>query len=145
MKCKEKGCKGKVNLKKGVTLCTNGGLGMYNAHPCNKCGRLHWQNGKAVFDEAGDKKAFLSKKGKIIGKKIKKIGDEKMKCVEKGCKGTIDLKNAVSNVPMVYEKLYRCKRKKCGRLHKKDGTGYIHKTGDKIYSTRMGYAFINIK
>lgn len=59
MKCKE--CNGKVYTNVTVRLQTGyGGCGgnSASAHPCKKCGRLHWANGETVFNRGG-KKAYL--------------------------------------------------------------------------------------
>ncbi len=55
MKCKE--CNGKVYTNVTVRLKT-GCRGCGTAFPCKKCGRLHWADGKAVFNRGG-KKAYL--------------------------------------------------------------------------------------
>ncbi len=60
--CKEEGCKGKIDSSVLINLrigCSVGcGVPGANAHPCKKCGRLHWGDGKLVFNRA-EQKAFL--------------------------------------------------------------------------------------
>ena len=55
MRCKECGSQVyknvTVRLKTGCRECET-------AHPCEKCGRLHWASGEAVFNR-GRAKAYL--------------------------------------------------------------------------------------
>ena len=75
MKCKEKGCGGKIEISsdKAVSLRTGcGGCGTAphtNAYPCNKCGSLHYNNGSSVFTRGGAN-VFL-KDGEVVGKTVK--------------------------------------------------------------------------
>jgi len=78
MKCKEKSCKGEIDFEKSVPLQT-GCISVSIGYPCKKCGRLHWKDGNAVNNRAGQK-AFLSSEGNVIHKSKKTVR------VEKRCK-----------------------------------------------------------
>ena len=56
MKCKEKGCGGKLDMNKPVPLRV-GCRASRNAYPCKKCNRLHFGDGSLVFTR-GQQKAF---------------------------------------------------------------------------------------
>ena len=63
MNCKEKGCKGEIDLNQKVSVQT-GCVSNTIVHPCNVCGRLHWVSGNSVQNRSGNK-AFL-KKGRLV-------------------------------------------------------------------------------
>lgn len=63
MRCKETGCDGEVDLTTPVTLQV-GCRSVDHAYPCSRCGRLHWNDGSAVQNRAGQK-AFL-RDGKVV-------------------------------------------------------------------------------
>lgn len=52
MNCKEKDCNGAINKNVTVDLMV-GCASTRPAHPCVKCGRLHWPSGDAVFNRGG--------------------------------------------------------------------------------------------
>ncbi|MFA5652034.1 MAG: hypothetical protein WC933_01600 [Candidatus Paceibacterota bacterium] len=64
--CKEVFCKGKIDKKKSVSVMT-GCMSMTSTYPCDECGRLHWDNGRPIFNKPGQK-AFLTKTGEIMHK-----------------------------------------------------------------------------
>jgi hypothetical protein len=54
MVCKETKCDGEIDASVKVylqTSCHSSSL----AHPCGKCGRVHWPQGEAVFNRPGNK------------------------------------------------------------------------------------------
>ena len=53
MHCTMEDCDGYVDETTKITLRT-GCVGFSTAHPCNKCGRVHWPDGSAVFNRPGD-------------------------------------------------------------------------------------------
>lgn len=59
MKCKEKGCEGEINGAMPVILQTSCASSAV-AFPCDKCNRLHWPSGDAVFNRSGER-AFRDK------------------------------------------------------------------------------------
>ena len=59
MKCKR--CGGDVDKKNNVGLNTDMTSGEI-AHPCKKCGRLHWPQGQPVYS-AGGKAAYFENGG----------------------------------------------------------------------------------
>ncbi len=64
MICKETGCGGEIDAKKNIPLRVSCHL-FGTAHPCGKCGRLHWAaNGEAAPNRLGNH-PFLFK-GKVI-------------------------------------------------------------------------------
>lgn len=69
-------CGGEVNVETRVGLKTGcGGCGggrFEAAYPCKACGRLHWEDGKAVFNRGGNK-PFLEEGMVVI--KDKKTGE----------------------------------------------------------------------
>lgn len=57
LKCKEEGCDGVIDPVNGASVqigCRSTAI----AFPCIKCGRLHWEDGRAIFNRA-DRPAFL--------------------------------------------------------------------------------------
>lgn len=59
MRCNEKGCGGMVSFKVPYTLQTGCSPTTANvSYPCTICGRLHWIDGKTVFNRPGHR-AFL--------------------------------------------------------------------------------------
>ncbi len=61
MICVEKNCDGKID-KKNTRLVMTGCSSRSIACTCEKCGRLHWPNGKPVFNRGGEK-VFFGKEG----------------------------------------------------------------------------------
>ena len=62
MKCKENGCKGRIDKSRQITLfgkCRNGELLPAIVFPCGDCFRLHSDSGGTFFDGAG-RKAYLN-------------------------------------------------------------------------------------
>jgi hypothetical protein len=58
-------CSGSIKKENPIALRT-GCSGSACAYPCNSCGRLHWEDGTAVFNRPGNK-AYLQN-GEIIHK-----------------------------------------------------------------------------
>ena len=57
MKCVEEGCLGDVDVSKRFLLIT-GCASNSIAHPCGKCGRLHFEDGSGVKSRQ-EKRAFV--------------------------------------------------------------------------------------
>jgi len=54
MKCKESGCEGEVNLT-GESLPMRTGCHSFNeGFPCQKCGRIYWDDGEPVENRQGN-------------------------------------------------------------------------------------------
>jgi hypothetical protein len=54
MLCKEESCDGEIDMDVKIGLqvsCFSHSL----AHPCGKCGRVHWPSGELVFNRPGNK------------------------------------------------------------------------------------------
>ena len=53
MRCKENGCNGTIDPNQGGWDIMVGCRNTARAIVCNKCGRLHWPDGEAVFNRSG--------------------------------------------------------------------------------------------
>ncbi|MDP3052221.1 MAG: hypothetical protein Q8N42_01805 [bacterium] len=79
MDCLQEGCGGKINMGIRISLQTGcGGCGTMRspAHPCDKCGRLHWEDGMLTFNRGGNT-TFLEE-GHVVIRKAE-TGEEVMR------------------------------------------------------------------